>query len=87
MIKYNPVYERNLHNTYFNYKRFTVNFPFGIIKLYQEKVKVMVAMAAKIYSTNYWEIPLFNGLGRDEINEVLQKFHGLIKHFPKSDYI
>ncbi len=47
----------------------------------------MVAMVAKIYSTNYWENPLFNGLGRDEINEVLQKFHGLIKHFPKSDYI
>ena len=40
-----------------------------------------------MYTPNYMEIPLFQGLDREEINEVLQKFHGLIKHFPKSDYI
>lgn len=44
-------------------------------------------MAVKMYTPNYLEIPLFQGLDREEINEVLQKFHGLIKHFPKSDYI
>lgn len=44
-------------------------------------------MAIKMYSPNYADIPLFNGLAREEINEVLQRFHGLIKHFPKSDYI
>lgn len=44
-------------------------------------------MAIKIYSPNYADIPLFNGLAREEINEILQNFHGLIKHFPKSDYI
>ena len=44
-------------------------------------------MAVKMYTPNYMEIPLFQGLDREEINEVLQKFHGLIKHFPKSDYI
>ncbi len=44
-------------------------------------------MAVKMYTPNYIEIPLFQGLDREEINEVLQKFHGLIKHFPKSDYI
>ena len=44
-------------------------------------------MAIKMYSPNYADIPLFNGLAREEINEILQKFHGLIKHFPKSDYI
>lgn len=44
-------------------------------------------MAIKIYSPNYANIPLFNGLAREEINEILQNFHGLIKHFPKSDYI
>lgn len=40
-----------------------------------------------MYAPNFQEVPLFSGLGRDEINEVLQKFHGMIKHFPKSDYI
>ena len=44
-------------------------------------------MAVRMYAPNFQEVPLFNGLGRDEINEVLQKFHGMIKHFPKSDYI
>ncbi|MGM9529627.1 MAG: Crp/Fnr family transcriptional regulator [Phascolarctobacterium sp.] len=44
-------------------------------------------MAVKMYTPNYLEIPLFQGLDMEEINEVLQKFHGLIKHFPKSDYI
>lgn len=44
-------------------------------------------MAVKMFAPNYHDIPLFKGLGRDEINEVLHKFHGLIKHFPKSDYI
>lgn len=44
-------------------------------------------MAIKMYSPNYADIPLFHGLAREEINEVLQKFHCLIKHFPKSDYI
>ena len=44
-------------------------------------------MAVKMYTPNYMEIPLFQGLDREELNEVLQKFHGLIKHFPKSDYI
>lgn len=40
-----------------------------------------------MFAPNYHDIPLFKGLGREEINEVLHKFHGLIKHFPKSDYI
>lgn len=44
-------------------------------------------MPVKIYTPNYLELPLFQGLEREEINEVLQKFHGLIKHFPKADYI
>lgn len=44
-------------------------------------------MAVKMYTPNYLEIPLFQGLDMEEINEVLQRFHGLIKHFPKSDYI
>lgn len=44
-------------------------------------------MAVRMYAPNYQEVPLFSGLGRDQINEVLQKFHGMIKHFPKSDYI
>ena len=44
-------------------------------------------MAVKMYTPNYMEIPLFQGLDMEEINEVLQRFHGLIKHFPKSDYI
>lgn len=44
-------------------------------------------MAVKMYTPNYLVIPLFQGLDMEEINEVLQKFHGLIKHFPKSDYI
>lgn len=44
-------------------------------------------MAVKMFAPNYHDIPLFKGLGREEINEVLHKFHGLIKHFPKSDYI
>ena len=39
-------------------------------------------MAVKMFAPNYHDIPLFKGLGRDEINEVLHKFHGLIKHFP-----
>ena len=41
-------------------------------------------MAVKMFAPNYHDIPLFKGLGREEINEVLHKFHGLIKHFPKS---
>ena len=44
-------------------------------------------MAVKMYTPNYLEIPLFQGLDMEEITEVLQKFHGLIKHFPKSAYI
>lgn len=44
-------------------------------------------MAVKMYAPNFNDVPLFKGLAREEINEVLQKFHGLIKHFPKSDYI
>ena len=44
-------------------------------------------MAVKMYTPNYLDIPLFQGLDMEEINEVLQRFHGLIKHFPKSDYI
>lgn len=44
-------------------------------------------MAVRMYAPNFQDVPLFNGLGREEINEVLQKFHGMIKHFPKSDYI
>ena len=40
-----------------------------------------------MYIPNYLDIPLFQGLEREEISEVLQKFHGLIKHFSKSDYI
>ena len=44
-------------------------------------------MAVKMFAPNYHDIPLFKGLGREEINEVLHKYHGLIKHFPKSDYI
>lgn len=44
-------------------------------------------MAAGMYALDFQEVPLFHGLGRDEINEILQKFHGMIKHFPKSDYI
>ena len=31
-----------------------------------------------MFAPNYHDIPLFKGLGRDEINEVLHKFHGLI---------
>ena len=38
-------------------------------------------MAVKMFAPNYHDIPLFKGLGREEINEVLHKFHGLIKHF------
>ena len=44
-------------------------------------------MAVKMYTPNYLDIPLFQGFDMEEINEVLQRFHGLIKHFPKSDYI
>ena len=44
-------------------------------------------MAAKIFIPNFMDIPLFHGLEREEISEVLQRFHGLIKHFPTSDYI
>lgn len=44
-------------------------------------------MSTKVFTPNYSELPLFSGLGKDEINEVLKKFHALIKHFPKSDYI
>lgn len=36
---------------------------------------------------DYNQLPLFDGLALDEINELLQNFHGMIKHFPKSDYI
>lgn len=50
-------------------------------------MRAVTRMAVKMYTPNYLEIPLFQGLDREEINEVLQKFHGLIKHFPKSDYI
>ncbi len=50
-------------------------------------MKVGERMALKMYAPNFSEIPLFKGLAREEINEILQKFHGLIKHFPKSDYI
>ena len=45
------------------------------------------AMAAKVFIPNFMDIPLFQGLEREEISEVLQRFHALIKHFPKSDYI
>ena len=34
-------------------------------------------MAVKMFAPNYHDIPLFKGLGREEINEVLHKFHGL----------
>ena len=44
-------------------------------------------MAARMYAPNYLDIPLFQGLEREEISEVLQKFHALIKHFSKADYI
>lgn len=44
-------------------------------------------MSLKMYVPNYADLPLFSGFARDEINEVLQKFHALIKHFHKSDYI
>lgn len=44
-------------------------------------------MAVRMYAPNFQEVPLFHGLGRDEINEILQRFHGMIKHYPKSDYI
>jgi CRP-like cAMP-binding protein len=44
-------------------------------------------MAMRVYTPDYLQIPLFDGLARDEINELLQRLHGLIKHFPKSDYI
>lgn len=44
-------------------------------------------MAVRMFTPDYSQIPLFDGLARDEINEVLQRFHGMIKHFPKSDYI
>lgn len=44
-------------------------------------------MTVRMYAPDFQEVPLFHGLGREEINEVLQKFHGMIKHFPKSDYI
>lgn len=44
-------------------------------------------MAARIYAPNFSVVPLFSGMTREEINEVLQKFHGVIKHFPKADYI
>ena len=44
-------------------------------------------MAAKLFIPNFMDIPLFQGLEREEISEVLQRFHALIKHFPKSDYI
>ena len=44
-------------------------------------------MTVRMYAPDFQELPLFHGLGREEINEVLQKFHGMIKHFPKSDYI
>ena len=44
-------------------------------------------MVTRMFTPDYNQIPLFDGLAHDEINEVLQKFHGMIKHFPKSDYI
>lgn len=44
-------------------------------------------MAARMYAPNYLDIPLFQGLEREEISEVLQNFHALIKHFSKADYI
>lgn len=44
-------------------------------------------MSTKVFTPNYEELPLFSGLCKDEVNEVLKKFHALIKHFPKSDYI
>ncbi len=44
-------------------------------------------MAMKAHSPDYADIPLFNGLARDELNEVLQKFHCLIRRFRKSDSI
>lgn len=44
-------------------------------------------MSTKVFTPNYAELPLFAGLDKDEINEVLKKFHALIRHFPKSDYI
>ena len=44
-------------------------------------------MAVKMYVPNYLEIPLFQGLAREEISEILQSFPAMIKHFPKSDYI
>lgn len=44
-------------------------------------------MATKLYKPNYADIPLFSGLSMDEINDTMQRFHGLIKHFPKADYI
>ena len=42
-------------------------------------------MSTKVFTPNYEELPLFSGLCKDEVNEVLKKFHALIKHFPKSD--
>ena len=50
-------------------------------------IRLVTKMTARMYVPNYLDIPLFQGLEREEISEVLQKFHGLIKHFSKSDYI
>ncbi len=41
----------------------------------------------KSFVADYSKVPLFDGLRMDEINYLLKKMHGFIKHFHKSDYI
>lgn len=44
-------------------------------------------MDAKTPSKKINDMPLFDGLGNDEIKEFLNKANALVKHFQKSDYI
>lgn len=42
---------------------------------------------AKAITPNYSKIPLFKGLNCEEIDAIIKKFHGLVRRFPKSEYI
>lgn len=40
-----------------------------------------------LYEQDYTKLPLFAKLDINEINELLQKFRAVIKHFSRSDYV
>lgn len=41
----------------------------------------------KSITSNYNKIPLFKGMNCEEIDDIIKKIHGLVRCFPKSEYI